>query len=465
MRVNRATALATAAAALSGTVAVAFGAGAAGAAPAAAAPAARPVAAAPAGVGYVRLAHLSPDTPPVDVYVTAFSRPSWQLVLRGVGYGQVSPYQRVQPDLYTVAMRLAGAAPNTPAVLSATVRAGTGSAFTVAGLGKHAQLGLKVIPDDLRLPGAGEARLRVIHAAAALGPADVAVDNSAAVIANAPFAAVSGYVNVPAGRHQLKVYSGSGSNPPATLNTSLVANEVYSLIVLDQNGGVVLRSQVDAAAPGRVPVGAVETGAGGAAAAVDGNSSTGLILVIAALALAVLAGLAWPSGRRAIIRPRRARVARHAAGGRAAIEGAAIEGAAIEGAAIEGIGGTNTTGGTMERYTRENPEPGWIADRWWAPTYGPVDNRPAAEELGNVVPITPRLTTPLGVPAGTSADIAAALGSLPAPRRPASATPTTAVASARAAAAASYGARWTPALPYDRGPRDPRRPRRGAGDR
>ncbi len=46
---------------------------------------------------YIRLAHLSPDTPNVDVYLTSFSRPDWSVILRGVGYGAVSPYQRIKP--------------------------------------------------------------------------------------------------------------------------------------------------------------------------------------------------------------------------------------------------------------------------------------------------------------------------------------------------------------------------------
>ena len=60
--------------------------------------------------GMLRLAHLSPDTPPVDVYVESVSDPAAKLTLRGVGYGAVSDYQSVAPGSYTVSMRQAGAA-------------------------------------------------------------------------------------------------------------------------------------------------------------------------------------------------------------------------------------------------------------------------------------------------------------------------------------------------------------------
>jgi hypothetical protein len=39
------------------------------------------------GVGWVRLAHLSPNTPAVDVYLYSFGDSSAEIVLHHVGYG------------------------------------------------------------------------------------------------------------------------------------------------------------------------------------------------------------------------------------------------------------------------------------------------------------------------------------------------------------------------------------------
>ena len=47
-------------------------------------------------VGYVRLAHLSPDTPAVDVYLAAPDAAKPQ-VFPGVGYGVVSDYLELPP--------------------------------------------------------------------------------------------------------------------------------------------------------------------------------------------------------------------------------------------------------------------------------------------------------------------------------------------------------------------------------
>jgi len=75
--------------------------------PAAAATAAS---AATASTGWIRLAHLSPNTPPVDVYLYSFGNSNAQIVLHHVAYGTVSPYEAVTPGQYSVAMRNAGAA-------------------------------------------------------------------------------------------------------------------------------------------------------------------------------------------------------------------------------------------------------------------------------------------------------------------------------------------------------------------
>ena len=83
------------------TVAVVMSAGLLSAVPAWAAP----------GAGWGRLAHLSPNTPPVDVYLYSFGDPSARLVLRHVSYGTVSPYREVPAGDYTVSMRAAGASP------------------------------------------------------------------------------------------------------------------------------------------------------------------------------------------------------------------------------------------------------------------------------------------------------------------------------------------------------------------
>src|SRR5271166_827633 len=74
-------------------------------------------ASASSGSGWLRLAHLSPNTPAVDVYLYSFKDPNAMIVLHHVAYGTISGYEKVPSGEYTVAMRAAGAPPSSAPVL------------------------------------------------------------------------------------------------------------------------------------------------------------------------------------------------------------------------------------------------------------------------------------------------------------------------------------------------------------
>jgi Domain of unknown function (DUF4397) len=236
--------------------------------------------------GLLRLAHLSPDTPAVDVYVDPVPDPgdgTALLTVPGVGYGTVSDYQDVPEGVYTVSMRPAGADPATPPVLSTTVQVGADSARTVAGVGRFADLGLAVIEDDLTRPPSGQARVRVVAAAATAPTLDASV-NGTGLATGLACAEVGDPTTVPAGAGGLRVTVGG---EPTELPLDLAPGSVYSLFVLDRpEGGLTVRTVLDAAGAGVVPTGGVETGAGGTAPAEPAPGA-----IAGAVGLTVLAGL------------------------------------------------------------------------------------------------------------------------------------------------------------------------------
>jgi hypothetical protein len=229
---------------------------------------------------FLRLAHLSPDTPAVDVTVTAFGRPNWSTTLKGVGYGDVSGYQRIEPGTYTVAMRPAGADPASPAVISATLDAADGKAYTVAGLGKFASLALRVLDDEIGLPPAGQARMRVVNAAPQTGELTIKRDG-AVILDHAQFGQASDYVLVAAGQTTLNLTAQlvADTNVPVTLD----AGGVYSVLVLERNGVLSATVREDAKGAKVIPTGPVETGLGGAALGANSPLRT-VLLITAALA-------------------------------------------------------------------------------------------------------------------------------------------------------------------------------------
>jgi hypothetical protein len=238
-----------------------------------------------AGDGYVRLAHLSPDTPAVDVYLKAQSASSKQQKFPGVAYGVMSPYLRLSTGTYSVAMRPAGAAESTDPVLTTQVDVASGQAYTVAGVGRYADLGLRVLKDDLKLPGANESKVRIIQASVRAPVLNVGVQNGPTIADGVQFATTTSYRDVKPGTWTVRV-SPSGGGQTSNLPCTLGAGNVYSLLVLDaKGGGLKTQLRIDAQRHGGMPLGGVATGDGGT----QPRSQLPLALMIGAGA-ALLAG-------------------------------------------------------------------------------------------------------------------------------------------------------------------------------
>ncbi|WP_062432996.1 DUF4397 domain-containing protein [Herbidospora daliensis] len=251
---------------------------------------AAPAANAAPQVGHVRLAHLSPDTPAVDVCLYPFGGDRAKLVLNAVPYGGVSPYQSLGAGQYTVAMRPAGAGATTPPVLSANVRVAGGQAYTVAGMGPYKSIRLQVLNDSMELPD-GKAGLRVI--AASLKERTVTV-SAGGMEEDLRFADTPAYTEVDAAMQKI---TAAGGDDSTSADVRLAPGSTNTVVVLDGESGLRLLPLTDAAAPGVTPQGAVDTGMGGLA---HEGVPVWVFALAGALVLAVtafLVRLRTPSGR------------------------------------------------------------------------------------------------------------------------------------------------------------------------
>jgi Domain of unknown function (DUF4397) len=242
--------------------------------------------------GWIRLAHLSPNTPAVDVYLYSFGDSSAQIVLHHVAYGTVSPYEQVPTGDYTVAMRAAGAASTSAPVLSASVDVAAGHAYTVAGLGPESGLRLQVLDDQLSTPP-GKALVRIIQAS--LKQSVVSVNWGGDTLQSSlKFGAVSSYQTVSPGTATLTV---SGGGDQATDSVPLAAGTVHTLVVLDGANGLQIDDLLDAAGSGTAPAGGAATGFGGMAPRGPSSPLPWLAAIGAGLLLAVGGGLRLRSRR------------------------------------------------------------------------------------------------------------------------------------------------------------------------
>jgi Domain of unknown function (DUF4397) len=251
-----------------------------------------PAASASSGVGWVQLAHLSPNTPAVDVYLYSFGDSSAQLVLHHVAYGTVSPFEQLAAGDYTVAMRLAGKPASSKPVLSTAVDVIAGHAYTVAGMGPESGIRLQVIPDRLTTPS-GKALIRVIQASLQQDSVTVTAGSSK-LATNLKFASVTGYRAVqPA---TLTVHA-AGSSESASSTISFAAGTIHTLVILDDPGSLKIDDLLEAAGSQVAPAGGVQTGFGGMAPRPGPSPRLWIILALSGL-LAASAGVTTLARRR-----------------------------------------------------------------------------------------------------------------------------------------------------------------------
>ncbi|MFC9972046.1 DUF4397 domain-containing protein [Spirillospora sp. NPDC127200] len=234
------------------------------------------------GDGYVRLAHLSPDTPEVDVYLYSAGKRTPRLVLRHVGYGALSPYQRLGTGSYTVMMRPANAPATSKPVLSTNVRVQSGDSYTVAGMGPYKGIKLDVLKDTAELP-AGRAGVRVIAASLKQPALDVTAGGRS-LADDLQLANATPYRVMDAAPQTVRVQGRKGD--AASVRLPLTAGALHTVVVLDGKKGLRLLDLRDARQSAQTPKGGVDTGLGGLAA----QTPWWQALAMAALAL-------WFGGR------------------------------------------------------------------------------------------------------------------------------------------------------------------------
>jgi len=239
------------------------------------------------GTGWIRLAHLSPNTPAVDVYLYSFGNSNAQIVLHHVTYGTVSPYEAVAAGDYSVAMRAAGASATSSPVLSTSVTVGADRAYTVAGMGPESGLRLVVLDDDLTTPS-GKSLVRVIQASLKQQTVKFTCSCGGTLASKASFASVTSYAPIPQGTWTMAAI---GSTEKTSLPVSLVAGTVHTEVVLDGSNGLEILNLEDAAGAGLPPAGGVTTGFGGTAGHGPGSPVPWAVLIGAGSLLALTGGL------------------------------------------------------------------------------------------------------------------------------------------------------------------------------
>jgi hypothetical protein len=235
-----------------------------------------------APTGWIRLAHLSPKAPAVDIYLAQFGQAE-HVIVRNAPYGAVTGYSTLAPGVYTVSMRVASAPADSPVALSQVIelKAGSAQSLLVFETGPNGGLQGKLVTDELTPPTSGTGRLRLVQGAEG-SPVSITANGGPELAREVTYGTTTPYTDVPAGHWDLSLASG---NVKDTAGVDVAAGSVTTVLVVLKDGKLTVTPVADSTATATAPTGGVQTGAGGTA-----DPPITLWILAAVLAATALAG-------------------------------------------------------------------------------------------------------------------------------------------------------------------------------
>ncbi len=179
----------------------------------------------------VRVAHLSPDGPEVDVWI---NRARVEALTR-LPFKAVSPYQSLPAGEIKVWVVPTGRME--PRVIEARVRLEAGRFYTVAAVGPLAQIRPAVILDGAVPPAQGQVGLRVLHAVPNFPGLDIRIRDGIGplLFQNLTFPNASDYRFLDAGAYALAIFAAGDTTRGIPIpEVRLEAGKSYTVIVAGQ---------------------------------------------------------------------------------------------------------------------------------------------------------------------------------------------------------------------------------------
>jgi hypothetical protein len=199
---------------------------------------------APQATSNVRVIHLSPDAPAVDVFLNG------QRSVQSLAFEQGTAYLEPNAGTYDVAVA-AASAPVTESVLSVPgVQLAAGKFYTAVALGRVASIQALALEDNYDGLASGNIRVRAIHAASAVGQVDIwnipSTGSPGILYENVDFAQAGGYLDLPAGAYTIGFDVNNDASPDVVFSLpALAAGSVANVFaVSDASSNVYLLAQL-----------------------------------------------------------------------------------------------------------------------------------------------------------------------------------------------------------------------------
>ena len=164
---------------------------------------------------FVRVAHLSPDAPPVDVWVNG------TVVLEDVEFRAFSQYLDVGAGTHRI--QVSPANQTTPIVIDAQVTVTEGSYSTVAATGLLADIAPIVLSDEFSR-NANAAKVRFVHTGPDAPAVDITLTDGTVLFSDIEFQEAGAYIDVPGGSYDLQVRVGGTESVALSFGSVLLTN-------------------------------------------------------------------------------------------------------------------------------------------------------------------------------------------------------------------------------------------------
>lgn len=177
----------------------------------------------------VRVLHVSPDAPRVDIYV------SGKKTFNNMKYYQISPYIDVPVGSHKIEIYIAGQKTNP--LLSQNIDIQAGNNYTVAAAGYVNDLSL-VTTKDIKTTPRDKANVRVWHLSPNAPAVDIAIPKGETLFRNVAFSEVANYLELPPGRMTLELRKAGTNEILLTIrDTNIKAHEAYTIAAIGLSNG------------------------------------------------------------------------------------------------------------------------------------------------------------------------------------------------------------------------------------
>jgi len=165
---------------------------------------------------YLRVLHLSPDAPAVDVYTDGGDEP----IVADLEFPEGTPYLAIPADSYDIDVAPAGTSAEDSVLAVDGLALAADSFYTAVAIDNLADISALALTDDYAGLGEGEIRVRAIHAAPGVGQVDIwnlpASGAPASLWSNVDFGAAGAALDLEAGAYRIGIDVDNDATPDLT---------------------------------------------------------------------------------------------------------------------------------------------------------------------------------------------------------------------------------------------------------